>query len=153
MLADARVASLGELEMTTLKEHVQRNIVCGMRAEPPTQSIFDLHCPGLRRPQSTFVKLRHDGELVGCAGTVEPTASLLYDVGHNAYEAACRCAQRDPQGLLKEEPMSVEVWLVQPLRPLVADSVEALGMQLNVGIDGLLLQHSEGQATLTPDKF
>ena len=153
MLTDTVVTALGEMERATLMDIVQRNIVSGFRSQPPIHPVLDLHTPALQRMQASFVMLRDHGRLVGCAGTVQPSAPLLYDVGHNAYEAACHCAGRNQKEQPCSQVVAVEVWLVGPLREIQADSIDALCEQLNVGSDGALLEHATGRATLTPDKW
>ena len=140
---------LERADQVVVLDMVQRSIALGLNAAPPCEPIVDYHTPALRRQCASIVKLRQNGQVIGYAGTIEPKAALISDVCHNAYEAARHAAQRS----FDRESITAEVCLVREAECLHARSIDEVCDQLKAGEHGVLLHHSNGAATLTPDKW
>lgn len=141
-------AMLNEDDQAVLLELARRSVALGLMGEPPLEPMVEYHSPCLRRKRSSFVTLRQNGEIVGRAGTVEPTTALISDVCNNAYAAAYHCRPD-----LSRDPLMVEVYLVNGLEHLKAKSFGEVCQKISVGEHGALLQHTHGAATLTPDNW
>ena len=128
---------------------VRRSIALGFSAAPLHEPIVDYHTPALRRQCASIVALRHHGQVIGYAGTIEPTAPLISDVCHNAYQAARHGAQHAFGG----KACTVDVCLVRETACVNAHSFDEVCDQLRVGEHGVLLHHAAGAATMTPDKW
>lgn len=144
----SREPSLNEEDQAIVLELVRRSVSLGLLGEPPQEPLIDFHSSPLRRWRSSFVTLRQNGDVVGRAGTVKPSSALVSDVCHNAYAAAYHCT-----GDLTADPLTVEVNLVNGLKPLKAKSFDEVCEQIGVGEHGALLEHTNGAATLTPDHW
>jgi AMMECR1 domain-containing protein len=140
---------LEQADQVVVLDMVQRSIALGLNAAPPHEPIVDYHAPALRRPCASIVTLRQNGQVIGYAGTIEPKAALIRDVCHNAYEAARQGAHRS----FERESLTVEVCLVREAACVNAHSLDEVCNQLKAGEHGVLLHHSNGAATLTPDKW
>ena len=141
--------ALEPVDQAVVLDMVRRNITLGLQAETPFVPIVDYCAPALRRWRASFVTLRKGGHLIGMAGTVEPTASLIRDVCYNAYEAARHGVQRASCS----DSITADVCLVRDLECLTARTFDEVCEQLHVGEHGVLLHHADGAATLTPDKW
>lgn len=149
MLATTVEGSLKPADQDAVLDMVRRSIALGLSEAPPHEPIVDYHTPALRRWRASIVTLRQNGRVIGHAGTIEPTAALISDVCHNAYQAARHGAPRSCCG----ETFTVNVCLVRETTCLNAHSFDEVCDQLRVGEHGVLLHHSAGAATLTPDKW
>lgn len=149
MLTTTAEGTLEQADQVVVLDMVQRSIALGLSAEPLHEPIVDYHTPALRRQCASIVTLRENGQVIGYAGTIEPRAALISDVCHNAYEAAKHAAQR----AFDREALTADVCLVREAECLTARSFDEVCDQLRVGEHGVLLHHSAGAATLTPDKW
>ena len=140
---------LSSSDQDVMNAMVRRSLALGLSAAPPHEPIVDYHSPVLRRLGASTVTLRQNGHVIGHAGTIEPTSALISDVCRNAYEAARHAAHR----MADCESFTVEVRLVREAECLNAHSFDEVCGQLRVGEHGVLLNHSAGAATLTPDKW
>lgn len=149
MLTTTVDGSLEPADQDVVLDMVRRSIALGLNDAPPCEPIVGYHTTALRRQGASIVTLRQNGQVIGYAGTIEPKAALISDVCHNAYEAA-RHASRYALG---SEALTVDVCLVREAECVNAHSFDEVCHQLMVGEHGVLLHHSAGAATLTPDKW
>ncbi len=149
MLTKTAEGSLKLADQDAVLDMVRRSVGLGLSAAPPHEPIVSYHTPALRRRCASIVTLRQNGQVVGHAGTIEPTAPLISDICHNAYQAARHVAHCSLGG----EALMVNVCLVHEAECLIAHSFDEVCDQLKVGEHGVLLHHSAGAATLTPDKW
>lgn len=148
MLTASNDARLNADEQAIVLELAQRSVALGLSAEPPLEPMVEYHSPNLRRWRSSFVTLRQHREIVGRAGTVEPTTALISDICHNAYVAAYNCNQG-----LSGEPLMIEICVVNGLEQLKCKSLNEVCGQIVRGEHGALMRHTNGAATLTPDSW
>ncbi len=149
MLSTTVEGILERSDQVALLDMVKRSVALGLSGAPPQVPIIDYHTPALRRQCASIVTLRQNGQVIGYAGTIEPKAALISDVCHNAYEAAKHGAKRS----CDRQALTVEVCVVHAVDCLNARSFDRVCDQLRVGEHGVLLHHSAGAATLTPDKW
>jgi len=119
-----------------------------MAATPPRPAAWGE--AWLREPGASFVTLKLDGELRGCIGTIEPHRALGDDVAHNGYAAAYRDPRFDPVETRERARLHVEVSVLSPREPLVANSEGEALAALRPGVDGLVLQYGGLGATFLP---
>ena len=102
----------------------------------PTLGVF-------AEPRSLFVTLHHGKKLRGCIGIIEGNAHL----GQNLARCAADAALHDPRftPLRPEElaGLEIEVSLLSPIRPILADQVE-------IGRHGLLVERGLQRGLLLP---
>jgi AmmeMemoRadiSam system protein B/AmmeMemoRadiSam system protein A len=106
--------------------------------------------PALVAPGATFVTLRRHGELRGCVGTLDAERPLADDVCVHALAAAFRDARFEPLSIEEFDALEVEVSVLEPARPLPADSEANALAALRPGIDGVLLEWRGRRATFLP---
>jgi len=104
----------------------------------------------LRELGASFVTLRLEGELRGCIGSVDPHRALGDDVAHNAHGAAYRDPRFPPVIASERDFLQVEVSVLSPRCRIPAVSEGDALTHLRPGIDGLVLQFKEFQATFLP---
>lgn len=106
--------------------------------------------PWLARPGATFVTLRLEGNLRGCIGSIEPRRPLGHDVAANACAAAFSDPRFEPLTVVEFESVSVEVSVLSPRTPLVAESESEAAVALRPGVDGVYLEYRGLAATFLP---
>jgi AmmeMemoRadiSam system protein A len=106
--------------------------------------------PHLSAPGATFVTLRHDGDLLGCIGTLQPARPLVDDVVANARSAAF-ADPRLPAVTEAEYPdMTVKISVLGPVEALDVQSIDDLAATVRPGVDGLLVTAGSRRATFLP---
>lgn len=137
----------------TLLDLARRALETGVRHGriDPRPDEDDL-APWLLEPGATFVtlRLRDDGTLRGCVGSVEARRPLIDDVRENAVAAA----RRDPR-FVPVEPselpgISIEVSRLTTPEPLPVTGRDDALRRLVPGRDGVILSWSGGRATFLP---
>ncbi|HTN49495.1 MAG TPA: AmmeMemoRadiSam system protein B [Burkholderiaceae bacterium] len=131
---------------TLLLAHARASLAhaFGIPHEPPAPAAF------LDEPGATFVTLRVDGQLRGCVGSLAPRRTLGEDVRANARAAAFNDSRFAPLAVHEYAATAVEVSVLAPSTPLVAESESDLIGQLRPGIDGVTLECGPHRATLLP---
>jgi len=104
----------------------------------------------LQVEKASFVTLRHDGELLGCIGTLRPRRPLVCDVVHNAYHAAFSDPRFAPLGAEQLTDLDLHISILSLLEHLDVQSEGDLLAQLRPGIDGLLIEDGARAATFLP---
>ena len=104
----------------------------------------------LAAPAATFVTLKHDGELRGCIGSLDPIRPLGVDVCENALAAAFRDPRFPPLTAGEYPAMAVEVSLLSPRERIDVASEEGLRSRLRPGLDGVILECGSHRATFLP---
>ena len=113
-------------------------------------SIGEPHHAALAAPAATFVTLRHDGELRGCIGSLDPVRPLGVDVRKNATAAAFRDPRFSPLTASEYPTTSVEVSLLLPRERIDVASEDELCSRLRPGLDGVILELGSHRATFLP---
>ncbi len=104
----------------------------------------------LQAPGACFVTLTHRGLLRGCIGSVWARRRLLEDVRSNARAAALADPRFPPLTAAELPSTRIEVSLLSVPSPLAAASEAEALAALRPGIDGLILDYAEAQATFLP---
>ena len=119
--------------------------------EPPASITPDGDNPRLYEREATFVTLKKNSELRGCIGTLHAKRSLLEDVAFNAFAAAFRDPRFSALVRSELENLEISVSLLGPRQEMTVHSEADLIRQLNVGLDGLILEESSDvSATFLP---
>ena len=113
-------------------------------------TVVELHHAALAAPAATFVTLKHDGELRGCIGSLDPVRPLGVDVRKNATAAAFRDPRFPPLTASEFPATSVEVSLLSPRERIDVASEEELCSRLRPGVDGVILELGSQRATFLP---
>lgn len=104
----------------------------------------------LQAPGASFVTLKQGEALRGCMGTLTPFRALYEDVEANAMAAAFRDPRFTPLTQAELPTTRIEVSVLSPSTPLIAQS-EALALaQLRPGEDGVILEYGIQRATFLP---
>lgn len=104
----------------------------------------------LQEKRATFVTLLKNKVLRGCIGTLEAKQSLAEDVVYHAYAAAFQDPRFSPLKAVELETLSLSIAILSLPKPLIFSSEAALIQQLQIGIDGLILQEGYHKATFLP---
>ncbi len=110
------------------------------------------HLPAsLRTRAAVFVTLTRNKQLRGCIGSLQAADALANAVAEAAVGAAFRDPRFSPLQADELEYIAIEISVLSPLKPLVAASRDELLQELRPGLDGLLLEHDDGnRATFLP---
>jgi AmmeMemoRadiSam system protein B/AmmeMemoRadiSam system protein A len=104
----------------------------------------------LREHGATFVTLNRHGRLRGCIGSLQAHRPLLEDLRANAKAAAFLDPRFEPLTQTEFVSTRVEVSVLSsPEELTVVSEADALET-IRPGIDGLILKHSQQQATFLP---
>jgi hypothetical protein len=106
--------------------------------------------PHLREPAASFVTLKLKGQLRGCIGALEASEALLDNVAHNAVAAALRDPRFPPLSLAEFGHCLIEISVLTPMTAMDVQSEEDLLAQLQVNVDGLLIDDGRRRATFLP---
>ena len=124
-----------------------REALGGPPAVAPHGAAFD-------EPGAVFVSLHESGgRLQGCIGSLEAHRALVDDVAKNARAAALH----DPRGRRLElddvDALEVELTVLGPLEPIMADDEAMACAALRPGIDGVVLAWGGRRATFIPQMW
>ena len=119
--------------------------------EPPVGHAQNTRNPRLLERAATFVTLKQYGHLRGCIGTLQVQRTLLDDVLYNAFAAAFRDPRFSAITSSDLENLEISISLLGPQQEMTVRSESDLIKQLDVGIDGLVLEEGNGiSATFLP---
>jgi AmmeMemoRadiSam system protein A len=104
---------------------------------------LDAPCAHLAEPRGVFTSLYLRGALRGCVGYVFPTTPLYRAVAETACAAAFDDNRFDPVKLDEAPSLQIELSILSPPRPILADAIE-------VGRHGLLITASGLRGLLLP---
>jgi AmmeMemoRadiSam system protein B/AmmeMemoRadiSam system protein A len=104
----------------------------------------------LSQPGATFVTLKIDGGLRGCAGSLTARQPLRHDVRDNAQAAAFQDPRFAPLTRADYARLTVEVSLLAPSASLIVADEAELQATLRPGVDGLTLAYRQRRATFLP---
>ena len=138
-------AQLDELARIAV-DAVQR----GLTADSAAQIDLRATSVALQEVGASFVTLKLRGALRGCIGSLERRRALAADVAANAHAAAFRDPRFPPLRAPELAGTTVEVSVLSLPRALTFDGADDLYAQLRPGIDGLVVEHGDRQATYLP---
>ena len=138
--SSAPAAEFSPAERTLLLHLAHEAIVSALQRrdislEPPTAHLAEL--------RGVFTSLYLRGELRGCVGYVFPTTPLYRAVAETARAAAFDDTRFDPVNLDEATSLQVELSVLTPPRPILADAVV-------VGRHGLLISSAVHRGLLLP---
>lgn len=113
-------------------------------------AVFERRAPKMpedeafQEKRGLFVTLTMDGELRGCIGYIKPYKSIAQSVAEMAVAAAFDDPRFPPLRREELDEIQIEISLLSPLVEL--KSID----EIQVGRDGLLLQHPFGSGLLLP---
>ena len=113
-------------------------------------AVFERRAPKLpndeafQKKRGLFVSLHLEGELRGCIGYIKPYKSIAQSVAEMAVAAAFEDHRFMPLRPEELDEIEIEISLLSPLVEL--KSID----EIEVGRDGLLLQHPYGSGLLLP---
>jgi len=104
----------------------------------------------LTEQRATFVTLQKNGQLRGCIGMLEAVRPLVQDIAENAFSAAFRDPRFPPLEVDELEGLEIHLSLLTPAEPMIFSSEQDLLLQLQPGIDGLILEEGYRRGTFLP---
>jgi len=112
------------------------------------------HRDGFDEQGASFVSLHWvGGRLQGCIGSLEPKRPLAADVAKNARAAALDDPRARMLSLDDVDALDVEVSVLGPIEPIVAEDEAAACAQLDEGVDGVVFEWRQHRATFIPQMW
>ncbi len=108
--------------------------------------------PALREPRACFVtlRLRSDGALRGCTGTLVAQRPLAKEVVITTGQTALHDPRFMPVTAPEVPGLHIEISVLTPPQPLDVDSPDDLIARLRPGVDGVTLRLDGRRATFLP---
>ena len=126
------------------------SITYGLTHHRPSTVTLSDYSPALQQLGASFVTLEKQGELRGCIGSLEAHRPLLVDIAENAFAAAFQDPRFPPLQEQELNELEVHISLLTSAEPFPIKDEADLLRQLNIGIDGLILQEGRHRATFLP---
>jgi AmmeMemoRadiSam system protein A len=104
----------------------------------------------LKQIAASFVTLTMAGQLRGCIGSLESEQPLIANVVDNARKASTRDPRFSPVGAAELPNLRYHISVLSALRPLSVSGEEELLGRLVSGVDGVMIQSGQRQATFLP---
>ena len=143
--AEAAIRAIGPKLLTLASASIVHGLVHGKPASVPD----DL--PGiLMAPGAAFVTIKKGGELRGCIGSPQAWRSLGKDVTEHAFNAAFRDPRFPTLGKEELAGLSVSISVLTPPEPMTIASESDLLAQLQLGVDGLIIEDTGRRALFLP---
>lgn len=141
---------LTDAEQRTLVDAARTAVGHGLEGDPAWAPERAHLSPRLLEPGATFVTLRHDGDLLGCIGTLHPLRPLVDDVVANARGAAFADPRLPAVSAADFADMTVKISVLGQIEPLDIHSVDDLAATVRPGVDGVLVTAGSRRATFLP---
>lgn len=125
---------------------IQSGLGNQQHAVPASSSLPDK----LSEYRASFVTLESCGSLRGCIGSLEPHATLLVDVSHNARAAAFRDPRFQPLQAGELQSLNIRISILGTPEKIEFNSEQDLIGQLRPGTDGLILEENSHKGTFLP---
>ena len=125
---------------------IQDQAANGREAAPDPNA----YAPTLREPRACFVTLNLDGELRGCVGCLEPSASLVEEVARAAHNAAFRDPRFSPVTRHEAPRLDIHISVLSTPEPMSFVDENDLVAQLRPHIDGLIVRDGSRSGTFLP---
>jgi AmmeMemoRadiSam system protein A len=104
----------------------------------------------LYEQRACFVTLSLSGQLRGCIGSLQAHRPLLDDVKENAQAAAFRDPRFQPLSANEYTETTIEISLLSPLSPMEVENEQDALLQLQPGVDGVVLHCGSKRGTFLP---
>lgn len=126
-------------------------IRCGFDRDAPARRRARGHdAEALRGKLASFVTLRRDGVLRGCAGSAYAVRPLADDVSQNAYIAAFRDKRFAALARAEFAATVIEISVLGPPERVAFVDEADLASRLVPGRDGLILEHEDARGLFLP---
>jgi len=103
--------------------------------------------------KGVFVTLTQAGDLRGCIGLIEPVVPLWQAVHQMAKQAAFNDPRFNPITSKEVNDIKIEIsTLTQPVL-IIAKKLEEYLTQINIGVDGLIIEKNKNRGLLLPQVF
>ena len=142
--------TLSKPQQTLLLTTAWHSIARGVKTGKPLILNLSDYPTTLVEPQASFVSLSHQSKLRGCIGHLQAVRPLVEDVSENAFAAAFCDQHHEPITELELADLQIRIDLISPLESLSFSSELDLIGQLQVGIDGLILEDGSRHASFLP---
>lgn len=113
--------------------------ICGNQTPKP-----DLTGRVFKEKRGSFVTLRHQGELRGCVGRVEPISTLGDEIVDLALSAAVRDPRFPPVSSGEVEELTIEISILTP--PEIVKNI----LDIQIGEHGLIIERNHNRGLLLP---
>ena len=141
---------LNEEEKQTLLDIARQSINYGLEQHSSLPVQIEQYSPLLQQQGASFITLHINHQLRGCIGTLEAYQALIKDVADHAFAAAFQ-DNRFPPLTTKEAPLlDIHISILTAATPMSFSSEADLVRQLQVGIDGLILEADRKKGTFLP---
>lgn len=104
----------------------------------------------LNERRTSFVTLKHRGELRGCIGSLTITQPLVCDVAEHAFAAAFRDTRFPAVKTVELATLALTIAVLSDFEDIVLTTEEGLWQSLRPGIDGIVLEIGPRRATFLP---
>ncbi len=142
--------SLNKANQQQLLDLAKSSIQHGLQTGHPLKINLDDYPEELTEPRATFVTLQINHQLRGCIGMLEAVRPLAEDIAENAFSAAFKDPRFPPLEPRELDDLEIHLSILTPAEPVVFDSEQDLLVQLQAGIDGLILQEGHRRGTFLP---
>jgi hypothetical protein len=137
-------------EQRQLLALARQAIAEGLQSEQVLQVHLQRYSSRLQQPCGNFVTLTLGGKLRGCIGLLQAEGPVVQSIAGNAYSAAFCDPRFEPLRADELARIDIEISLLGSARALnVSSEAEALA-QVQVGVDGLILEAGAKRATFLP---
>ncbi|TRW95597.1 AmmeMemoRadiSam system protein A [Candidatus Methylobacter oryzae] len=142
--------SLNNSNRQCLLELAKNSIQHGLQTGRPLKVDLGIYQGELIKPGASFVTLNINHQLRGCIGRLVAVRPLIEDVAENAFCAAFKDPRFLPLEAYEFEQLKIHLSILTPSEPILFSSERDLLLQLQPGIDGLVLKEGRYQGTFLP---
>lgn len=139
-----------QAQKQTLISIARSSIQHGMRSGKPEAVNINHYDAELQAIRATFVTLKIAGTLRGCIGTTEAREPLVKSVAEYAYASAFRDPRFKPLSQHEFDEISLSISILTPAEAIEFKTDADLIRQLQVHVDGLIIQAGHRSATFLP---
>ena len=139
-----------DADAAVLLDIAEATLVAALAGEAPTLPALHRLPPALHARTGVFVSLHVAGDLNGCIGTVEGVEPLGHAVARLALSSAFGDPRLPPLRPRDFAELTIEVSLLSPLAPIVADTWAELVAALQPGVDGVVINGAGRQGLFLP---
>jgi hypothetical protein len=141
---------LDKTQKKQLHEIARRSIEHGLNTSQALELNLTDYDENLQTKRATFVTLHKNEQLRGCIGILEPLRPLVADISHNAFAAAFSDSRFPPVSSDELSQLKIHISILGTPEEILFDSENDLLLQLQPGIDGLILQEGSLKGTFLP---
>ena len=128
------------------RKSIENGLQSGKSLVPGTETTSN----PLQAIRASFVTLTLNQNLRGCIGSLEAYRPLINDVAANAFSSAFKDPRFPPVSAEELDKITVEISILSPMEPMQVNDEQDLLVQLQPGIDGLLIDDGRHRATFLP---